>query len=116
MSTLMMSRFVMGAVLLVTSLATPATAQDAKAVQGARVYADQKCAMCHSISDKGNKKGRLDDVGLRLSVFDLRGWLVDAKGMTTKTRAPRKPEMKNYDLHRDDIDALVAYMATLKKK
>ena len=35
--------------------------------------------------------------------------------MTVKTKAPRKPEMKNYALPDADLDALVAYMQTLKK-
>jgi hypothetical protein len=33
-----------------------------------------------------------------------------------KTKALRRPEMKTYDLPKDDSDALVAYMGTLKKK
>jgi len=97
-------------------LAGSATAQDAKAAKGMQVYVDQKCALCHSIGDKGNKKGPLDDVGSRLSGDELRSWVVDAKGMTVKTKAARKPEMKNYTLAKDDLDALVAYMATLTKK
>jgi hypothetical protein len=72
--------------------------------------------MCHSIGDKGNKKGPLDEVGTTRTLDELRAWIVDAKGMTVKTKAPRKPEMKNYDLPKADLDALVAYMATLKKK
>jgi hypothetical protein len=35
--------------------------------------------------------------------------------MTAKTKAPRKPEMKNYTLPKEDLEALVAYMASLKK-
>jgi mono/diheme cytochrome c family protein len=101
---------------LIVGLAVPAAAQDARVSKGAQVYADQKCGLCHSIGDKGNKKGPLDDVGSRLSADDLRAWIVDAKGMTVKTKAPRKPEMKPYALPKDDVDALVAYMATLKKK
>ena len=96
--------------------AAPAMAQDARAVKGAQVYADQKCGLCHSVGDTGNKKSPLDDVGLRLSAADLRAWIVDAKGMTAKTKAPRKPEMKNYNLSPEDTDALVGYMATLKQK
>jgi len=96
--------------------AAPAAAQSEKAAKGADVYAAQKCALCHSIGDKGNKKGPLDDVGARLSEADLRAWVVDAKGMTAKTKATRKPDMKNYDLPPADLDALVAYMTTLKKK
>jgi len=94
--------------------ASAAVAQDA--AKGEQVYAAQKCALCHSIGDKGNKKGPLDGVGAKLSADELRKWIVDAKGMTAKTSAPRKPEMKNYALPKEDVDALVAYMATLKKK
>ena len=90
-------------------------AADAKVEKGMQVYSEQKCSLCHSIGDKGNKKGPLDEVGSKYSAADLRAWIVDAKGMTEKTKAPRKPPMKNYDLPKDDVDALVAYMATLKK-
>jgi mono/diheme cytochrome c family protein len=83
---------------------------------GEKVYADQKCALCHSIGDKGNKKGPLDGVGTKLSRDDLRAWMTDAKGMTAKTKAARKPPMKSYDLPKEDLDALVDYMASLKKK
>lgn len=98
-----------------TLLASTASAQDARVTKGVQVYADQKCAICHSIGDKGNKKGPLDAVGAKYSADDLRAWIVDAKGMTAKTSAPRKPEMKNYALPKEDVDALVAYMASLKK-
>ena len=96
--------------------ATAAAAQDTAVAKGEAVYTAQKCALCHSIGDKGNRKGPLDGVGTRLSVDDLHKWIVDAKGMTAKTGAPRKPEMKNYALPKEDVDALVAYMASLKKK
>jgi mono/diheme cytochrome c family protein len=105
----------MAALMMAAGYVVTLTAQDAKVTRGAQVYADQKCSICHSIGDKGNKKGPLDGVGSKLSPADLRAWVVDAKGMTAKTKAPRKPEMKNYDLPKDDVDALVAYMATLKK-
>ena len=96
-------------------LALNAAAQDAKVAQGEKVYADQKCALCHSIGDKGNKKGPLDGVGTKLKAGELREWIVDAKGMTVKTKATRKPDMKSYALPKEDVDALVAYMATFKK-
>jgi len=104
------------AVLVCAGTAATAAAQDAKVARGEELYAAQKCGLCHSIGDKGNKKGPLDGVGARLSSDELRQWLVDARGMTAKTGAPRKPEMKNYALPKDDVDALVAYMTTLKKK
>jgi mono/diheme cytochrome c family protein len=93
-----------------------AAAQGAKVTKGAEVYAAQKCAMCHSIGDKGNKKGPLDGVGSKLSDGELPHWMTDARAMAAKTGAKRKPEMKSYKLPKDDLDALVAYMMSLKKK
>ena len=45
------------------ALSRSAFAQDALAQKGEKVFADQKCAMCHSIAGKGNAKGSLDKVG-----------------------------------------------------
>ena len=101
-------------VIAVLVSASVAGAQD-KVAKGEKVYADNKCALCHSIGDKGNKKGPLDGVGSKYSAADLKAWVVDAKGMTAKTKATRKPDMKNYALPDADVDALVAYMQTLKK-
>jgi mono/diheme cytochrome c family protein len=95
-------------------VAASAAAQDAKA-KGEQVFAAQKCSLCHSIAGKGNAKGSLDGVGSKLSADDIRAWIVDAKGMTAKTKATRKPEMKAYSLPKDDVDALVAYLSSLKK-
>jgi len=83
--------------------------------KGKAVYTAQKCQMCHSIAGVGNKKGSLDEVGSKYAASDLHAWIVDAPAMTTKTKAERKPAMKPYALPKDDVDALVAYMATLKK-
>jgi len=87
------------------------------AEHGKQVYADAKCAVCHSIGSQGNKKGPLDDVGSKLSTADIRAWIMAAPEMATKTKADRKPPMKAYtDLSKTDVDDLVAYLQTLKKK
>ena len=97
--------------------ASGASAQHSEVVQkGEKVYTAQKCQMCHSIAGKGNQKGALDDVGQRLTADEIRLWLTDAKGMTAKTKATRKPEMRAYDLPKERVDELVAYLLTLKKK
>ena len=100
---------------LCVGLAAPAAAQDAKIARGEKVFADQKCAVCHSIAGKGNTKGPLDAVGSKLKNDQVREWIVDAKGMTAKTKASRKPEMKVYHLPKEDVEALAAYLMTLKK-
>ena len=92
----------------------PASAQD-PAARGATVYAEQKCGVCHAIAGKGNAKGPLDGVGTKLPADDIRAWIVDAVGQAAKTKAARKPVMKNYALPKEDVDALVAYLSTLKK-
>jgi mono/diheme cytochrome c family protein len=109
-----MRSIVLGLGILVMA-STVASAQDATVAKGQQVYADQKCALCHSIGDKGNKKGPLDVVGSKLSAADLRLWMTDAKAMTEKTKSTRKPEMKSYNLPKADLDALIAYMQSLKK-
>ena len=95
-----------------------ATPQDAAAIaKGQQVYAANKCMMCHSIEGKGNKKGALDEIGSKLTADEIRQWLVDAEAMTAKAKATRKPAMKSYPkLPKDDLDALVTYLHSLKKK
>jgi len=107
-----MRRFVAVAVM-VLGVAAVASAQDAKA-KGEKVYADQKCSLCHSIAGKGNAKGALDGIGGKMKADEIREWIVDAKGMTAKTKATRKPDMKQYTLPKEDVDALVAYLSSLK--
>ena len=109
-----MIRSIISAAVLTIGFATVATAQDVK--KGAQLFTEQKCSLCHSIAGKGNTKGPMDDVGRKLKPEEIREWIVDAKGMTAKTKAERKPEMKVFTLPNEDVDALVAYLSTLKKK
>jgi mono/diheme cytochrome c family protein len=111
---------VAAAVVLTAMTAGSASAQDLKA-KGEKVFADQKCSTCHSIAGKGNVKGPLDDVGKKLSADEIRQWITDPAGMTAKTKAERKPAMtmvaaKLKALSKDDVDALVAYLSSLKGK
>lgn len=105
--------------IVATLAAASAAAAQAPALleRGQKVYAAEKCSVCHSLADKGNKRGPLDDVGSRLSAEEIRAWIVSAPEMTAKTKAQRKPLMKSYaHLSKEDVDALVAYMGSLKKK
>jgi mono/diheme cytochrome c family protein len=109
-----MIRAGIGVMVLSAGLAIPAGAQDATA-HGQKVFTDQKCSMCHSIAGKGNAKGALDDVGSKMSADDIRAWITDPATMTAKANATRKPPMKAYTLPKEDLDALVAYLSSLKK-
>jgi mono/diheme cytochrome c family protein len=98
------------------SAARAASAQT-PAAKGAEVFAAQKCSLCHSIAGKGNPKGPLDDVGSKLKADDIRKWIVSPTEMTAAAKADRKPPMKAFaSLPKADLDALVAYLGTLKGK
>jgi len=106
----------LGAVAAVALMAAPAYAQSA-AEKGAKVFTDQKCSMCHSVAGKGNPKGPLDEAANTLTGDDIRQWLVNPEAMREKTHAERKPAMKSFaTLSKDDQDALIAYVLSLKKK
>ena len=94
-----------------------AAAQDATAVKrGQALYNAQKCTVCHSVAGKGAKANPLDGVGAKLSAEDIRHWIVNPTEMTAKTKSTKKPPMvaKYGKLPEADIDALVAYMQSLK--
>jgi mono/diheme cytochrome c family protein len=116
-----MKRLLIGmmSVMALAVFAGTASAQDAaKIAKGEKVYADQKCSMCHSIAGKGNAKGSLDEVGTKLKADEIHDWIVKPAEMSAKAKADRKPAMpaKYASLPKDDLDALVAYLSSLKKK
>ena len=104
--------------VVVLIVASPAGAQtQGQADRGMKLFGEQKCSMCHSIAGKGNSKGVLDQVGGKLTSQEIREWLVDPDAMRKKHNAERKPPMKSYKtLSKEDLDALVAYLQTLKSK
>ena len=107
-----------GALMLLVGTAKPlaATGQDDAVKKGEQVYAAQKCQTCHSIGGKGKKQNPLDGVGKKLSADEIKAWIVTPTEMTKKSGSTKKPPMPNRysKLPAADIDALVAYMVSLK--
>lgn len=98
---------------------TVVSAQDAaKVAAGQKVYAAQKCSTCHAIKGAGNKTHPLDGVGAKLSEADMKKWFTNTAEMEAKL--PKKPAMsmagfmKSKKLSDADVDALTAYMMSLK--
>ena len=91
-----------------------AHAQDVK--KGEQVYAAQKCSICHAIAGKGAKTNPLDGVGAKLSAADIHAWIVTPTEAAAKAKSTKKPPMpaKYGKLPKADLDALVAYMQSLK--
>jgi len=106
--------------LVVVSLATVHTAaagQDpAQIKKGQSLYTAQKCQTCHSVAGVGSKKNPLDGVGTKLSADEIRQWITHPVEMAAKAKSTKKPVMqaKYGKLSAADLDALVAYMQSLK--
>ena len=106
---------------LALAFGTIAGAQDAAKIgKGKQVYdaATPKCKVCHAIGGVGNAKGALDAVGAKLKADEVKAWMRTPKEMTEKTKAARKPVMPAYPKEKmsdEDLEALTAYMLSLKK-
>ena len=110
-------RFLMTTTLVLAAglvMARPAAAQDA--AKGQAVYTAQKCQMCHAIAGKGSKSNPLDGVGGKLSAEDIKQWITHPVDAAAKAKSTKKPPMpaKYGSLPAADLDALVAYMQSLK--
>ena len=104
----------LGAAFLTTLGAATLGAQD-PAKRGEDLVTSEKCLMCHSVAGKGTKKYPLDGVGGRLSEADIREWLVNPDTMQSKKADKPLMKMPTYkSLSGDDLNALVAYLASLK--
>ena len=107
----------LGALTLALAMPVAAATQDEALIKkGQEIYAAQKCSTCHSIAGKGGKQSALDGVGKKLSADEIRSWITNPTDMTKKTNSTKKPPMPNKwsKLPAADVDALVAYMQSLK--
>lgn len=78
--------------------------------RGAEVYRELKCQACHSIAGVGNKRYPLDGVGTKLTEEQIRKWIVAPREMN-----PKVSKKANDKLPKADLDALVAYLKSLRK-
>lgn len=115
-----MKRIVIASASVFALFAFASAASAQSAAKGKQVFTEQKCSMCHAVAGQGNAKGPLDGIGSKLSADDIRQWITDPAAMATKAKADRKPAMSMMaarfkSMSKDDLDALVAYLSSLKK-
>jgi mono/diheme cytochrome c family protein len=108
------TRFLTAALGLVAAIAPVAAQSHAKVDEGAALFTAQKCMMCHSVAGSGHRKGPLDIMIAKDKAEHIRQWLQDPEGMRARTNATRTPAMKPLKLNADQIDALVAYLTSVK--
>ena len=111
-------------ILIVSVVVTLTTVTVTVAVQqpqspaeiGRKVYEREKCATCHQIAKRGNSRYPLDGIASRLSPEQIRRWLTHPAEM--EAALPRMPALRmsamKYRLNSRDLDALVAYLETIK--
>lgn len=106
------SGLIFGAVAFVSLAAAAAQAPDPKLVaKGQALVAEHKCAMCHAIAGKGGKLSKpLDGVSTRHDVAGLKRILEDPQAEFPQA----KIKMPKVLWHPGDVDAVVAYLQTLK--
>ncbi len=98
----------------IVTLSGYAVAQDAKlAAKGQELSVKNHCSMCHLIDGKGGKIGKpLDGVSTRLDAATIKAILADP----LKELPNEKVKMPKVAWQPGDIDAVVAYLQTLKAK
>ena len=110
-----MSKSVFMAVVILTAASrVTIAAQDAKLVEaGKKLYTTYNCQKCHKIGDVG-KLSVLDGVASKLTAEEIRTWLVSPDEMTAKLKKKPKVKMKKQEYKPGEVDAVMAYLLTLK--
>jgi mono/diheme cytochrome c family protein len=112
-----MRHFVLGLAAMTLLSVAAVTAQDAKqADAGKQLFTSKGCTKCHQVAGRGNKANVLDGVASKVSAADMKKWLTNPTEMEAKLDHKPKIKMssKKPTLTNSDIDALVAYLETLK--
>lgn len=83
--------------------------------RGREVVLANDCLRCHSIAGEGSPRSPLDGVGSRLSETEILHFAI-ADEAVQDDLAPRAIAAKRVyaELPQDDLQAMVAYLATLK--
>jgi cytochrome c553 len=114
-----MRRFLGGIVglVLLGGVAGAQTPDPKQVAAGKALYDKLKCGTCHEAEGKGNKKQPLDGINKKMTTAQIRMWIASPAEMEAKL--PKKPPVKMSSMMKTklsdpDVDALVAYVQSLK--
>lgn len=106
----LMGGWILAAGLSFVSHTALAQGDAALIAKGEKVYADKKCSICHMLKGKGGKTASdLSAVGAKREASWLKQFMKDPKGMD-----PKAAKMLPFKGSEEELEALVAYMASLK--
>ena len=113
-----MRRFLLVAAAALFGMGGWLSAQNPRQIEaGRKIYESEGCAKCHMINGRGNRMAPLDGVGSRLSPEEIKKWLTKTAQM--EDALPKAPAIKmstrKYDFNDADLNAVVAYLMSLKK-
>ena len=78
---------------------------------GIGIYAQQGCAMCHSIQGQGNPRYPLDGVGNNLSIEEIHNWVIGDESIKDQlSMNSYKLKQLNRELTDDELQLLVYYL------
>jgi mono/diheme cytochrome c family protein len=103
--------------ILLGPVAGAQTPDPKQVAAGKKLYETMKCGTCHLAEGKGNKKLPLDGISKKMTTAEIRMWIASPAEMEAKL--PKKPAVKmssmmKTKLNDADVDALVAYVQSLK--
>jgi cytochrome c2 len=104
--------FIIGVTILMGSAMSGSLArgEEGSAEKGKEVYTAKKCGLCHTVDGSGGKKGGdLSDVGDKRDAEWLTKYMKDPKSLLPEAKMPA---FRGSD---EDLQALVAYLMSLKK-
>ena len=98
------------------SIVTLSALDPKQAETGKQLFSSKQCVKCHQVEGRGNKANKLDGVASKVSADDMKKWLTNPKEMEAKLDHKPKITMssKKAPLSTAEVDALVAYLQTLK--
>jgi mono/diheme cytochrome c family protein len=83
---------------------------------GEALFLKEGCNKCHQVAGRGSKLYPLDGVAKKLTAAEMRAWLTTPAKMEAKL--PKRPMVKmsskKYAFTPEQVDALIAYLQTLK--
>ena len=111
----MARRLIIAALSLTFASGITLAAQNAAQVEaGKKAYEAYNCKKCHKVGEGGAKLQQLQGVATKLSAADIRTWLENPDEMTAKLKKKPVTKMKKQDFKPGEVDALMAYLGTLK--